>query len=555
MKKLLSIRAFFTGWLADVHWPLLVFLLLFLQVKMWVKLLGLLWGGWYYWKNRSRTVPFFKTPLPFYAGMAGIAVLNLFCWQLYRSPHYLPLLGIGIGFWGMAAMAFLYLYTTVKKEAAGKTARALWIFFLLNAAVSCLQLLCIMWRIGELNPYRYQGNYQEFFISTGDYIHGITFDTSTTNALINAFAVLYFLHKQKLAETLFCMLALLLTGSNFTNLLLLGCLLYLFVFRSSRVQKSVMVVLLCMGVNFLTQVSPQNNNYAINLSGKLFGKDIKPKYKLYADLPITQRPDSTLTPEEKRQKFAQQWLDSMAALRAMAAKAGDIKKTGAIPVKDSSGVLHPVIPKVNIHAPEFQHRPDSSAARLQALSYLQTMEQEGKSLPAADTPSRKNLVPGKIKAFQQLGQYLVQHPSRIITGTGMGNFSSKLAFRATGLQIAGGYPGSLRYVNDDFKTHNLAIYLAYFGKDSGYHSMAHSPNSFYAQLLSEYGLLGVLLFLFFYVRPFAKKKYIQRYGLSLCLLVSGALVTEYWFEQLSVMVLFELLLLLNEKESAEENHA
>eukprot|EP01039_Chlorochromonas_danica_P015397 gene15397-18091_t len=39
-----------------------------------------------------------------------------------------------------------------------------------------------------INPFRYQGQYQKYFLGTGDYIKGVTFDISTTNAVINAFA-------------------------------------------------------------------------------------------------------------------------------------------------------------------------------------------------------------------------------------------------------------------------------------------------------------------------------------------------------------------------------
>ena len=48
--------------------------------------------------------------------------------------------------------------------------------------------------------------------------------------------------------------------------------------------------------------------------------------------------------------------------------------------------------------------------------------------------------PGKLVAFYQLATYLKEHPEKIITGDGTGNFSSKLAFKTTGLKIAGKLP-------------------------------------------------------------------------------------------------------------------
>jgi hypothetical protein len=73
--------------------------------------------------------------------------------------------------------------------------------------------------IGFINPYRYQGLYQKYFIGTGDFIRGITFDTSTTNAVISAAGIFYGICRRRIALSLCCMVVLLMTGSNFTNLL------------------------------------------------------------------------------------------------------------------------------------------------------------------------------------------------------------------------------------------------------------------------------------------------------------------------------------------------
>ena len=108
-------------------------------------------------------------------------------------------------------------------------------------------------------------------------------------------------------------------------------------------------------------------------------------------------------------------------------------------------------------------------------------------------------------------------------------------------------------LGEDFRKNHLAVYLTYFGKDSGYHSIANSPNSFYGQLLGEYGLTGIAVFVLFYFLPFAKGFIKLTYGVPVLFIMMGALVTEYWFEQLSIVVLFELLILLNRREISEQN--
>ena len=67
--------------------------------------------------------------------------------------------------------------------------------------------------------------------------------------------------------------------------------------------------------------------------------------------------------------------------------------------------------------------------------------------------------------------------------------------------------------------------------------------------MSEYGAAGLLAFLLFYLGFFLKQYKQLSYGIPLLLLMSGLFFMEYWFEQLSVTILFELLLFLNIKEN------
>jgi hypothetical protein len=99
----------------------------------------------------------------------------------------------------------------------------------------------------------------------------------------------------------------------------------------------------------------------------------------------------------------------------------------------------------------------------------------------------------------------------------------------------------------------LSVYLSYFGKDSGYHSIANSPNSFYGQLLSEYGIAGLMCFLLFYILYFVKRKVSLSYGWPVLFIFLGSLITDYWFEQLSIVIMFELMMLLDMREMNEKN--
>jgi hypothetical protein len=145
---------------------------------------------------------------------------------------------------------------------------------------------------------------------------------------------------------------------------------------------------------------------------------------------------------------------------------------------------------------------------------------------------------------------LHQHPVKALIGDGMGNFSSKLAFRVSGLGLAGGYPQKYVYLNPDFLKNHLDIYLNYFSKKTDFHTLSNRPDSVYDQLLAEYGLLGFAAFVICYLGFFLRHYKKLSYGLPILLIVLAVFLIEYWFEQLSILLFFELLLLLNIKESS-----
>ena len=528
-----------------VDWGLLIFLLLFLNVKLIIKLVALCFiyvrrfnfSFGFRWKQS-------RLPL-FYLAIILIALFNYVSYSLYQQNNYSILLLTGISFWIMCILALHQLTLSVDTGNLQKIHNAIFFFFVVNAAVSFINLFTIIFEIGELNPYRYQGIHQKYYIGTGDYIKGITFDTSTTNALLNAFGLVYFLSRKQMFLSLLCMVVLLLTCSNFTNLLMMACLLFLFVFRTVREQKSVIIICIALLVIFMTNVTPQNNKYATYIVEKTFGRKDPEQQKAIKLIPIEARSDSVLSGEEKKYKYAKLYLDSISLARKFLVSS-DEKKNINNPL-----LYKPEIPKVNIHAPEYQHRQDSSAGRMQAIAFLdQLRKQSGIANKNIDSLAQLNQPPGKVTAYIEVFSFLQKHPSKIITGDGIGNFSSKLAFRATGLKIAGGYPVAYTYISEDFKNNHLSVYLDFFGKDSGFHSIANSPNSFYVQILGEYGLAGVICFLLYYLLYFVKGWKKLTYGLPVLFIMIGAFATEYWFEQLSIVVMFELLILLNRRDTA-----
>ncbi|MEO6522701.1 MAG: hypothetical protein ABIN91_13540 [Mucilaginibacter sp.] len=523
---------------ASVDWKLLVFLILFLNVKIAVKVAAIIL---IYILQVDFKIGFsFKnTRLPlFYPIVIGVAVLNWIIFSSHTALNYNIVCLLGIGFWLLCILAMHQVKLMVETIGIETIHKTILVFFLINAAVSLFVLLNIICQIHDVNPYRFQGLYQKYFISTGDYVKGITFDVSTTNAVLNAFGVIYFLVRKNVAIVLLCMAIMLFTGSNTINLMLAGVLALLFAFKTTKDQKSIIVVcLMFLGV-FMFKISPQNDEYLYRTYYRLRYREYPPNevVNLYP-VSITQKPDSVLSTEERQEKTA-------AIYMINAKKAWELKHNNILKWLASR---KPQIPKASIHSPEYQNKIDTNNERRRLIAFVNTHKN---SLPEARRLEMASIVPGKISAMQQTLSYLQQYPQKILTGAGIGNFSSKMAFKATNLGVAGGFSAKYAYINGSFLTNHLDLYLNFFGRSGDWHSLINSPNSVYDQLLSEYGLIGLIAFVVFYLGYFIKDYKKLTYGIPLLILISGILLLDYWFEQLSIIVFFELLMLVNIKENA-----
>jgi hypothetical protein len=579
------------------NWRLLLFLVLFLNVKLAVKIPAIAFIYLLQF-NFKFGFSFKNSRLPlFYLLAIAIAVLNWVISINYFNLSYNVVLLTGIGFWTLCILAMHQVKLFVEQDDTETIHRTIIIFFILNAILSFCNLAAIIWETGSINPYTYQGQYQKYFIGTGDYIRGLTFDTSTTNAVLNALGVIYFLTKKNMTMLFVCMVVMLFTGSNFVNIVLLVCFAILFIFKSSRDQKSLIAACMMFLVVFMVKISPQNYMYVHEGFKNTFHlKFLQPALQPAGkpNLPLTLMPDKWLTADEIKQKIAQRHIDSVYVASHNPKPVLEVEAQGTIaaipvskPVADSRNpkrvlevkaqstiavipVSKPVtdakkrlperqrtvleggriiIPQPNINSMPYQHINDINDYQKRLLAFVNTHKS---GLPLSAQNNYQSALPGKAISSIQTISFLGHHPLKILTGDGIGNFSSKLAFRVSGLGFAGGYPQKLVYLNPDFLSNHLDVFLNFFSKKTDYHSLTNNPNSVYNQLLGEYGLLGLITFLVWYLGYFLKHYKALTYGLPILLMVVALFFIEYWFEQLSVLVFFELLLLLNIKENSNK---
>lgn len=525
----------------SIDWRLLLFLVLFADVKLAVKVVAL---AAIYLLNFDFKFGFrlkdSRLPL-FYPLIIVLAVVGYLLNGRYTNLNYNLVFITGIGFWLVSILAIHQIKLAVERNTVVVINQTLIIFFIINTAVSLLNIGAIILHTHALNPFTYQGEYQKYFISTGDFIKGVSFDSSITNSVINAFGVVYFLTRKNFLMTLVCMAVLLLTASNFINLLVIAILGFLFVFKSNRDQKSIIVVCLGFLVIFMAKISPQNNDYALNtIKTAFYKKPVISPWLVDNTIRITLRPDSTLTPEEKKEKIATLYLDSLYKAHTPKIIANTLP---AGVVTTPTGKI--ILPKPNLNLPGYQWLRSTPKEQTQLHDFVTAHERE---LPVSKTHTWSP-TPGKITGMKQTLNFFKQYPAKIFFGEGIGNFSSKLAFKATGLNFSGGYPKKYVYINPDFLRNHLDVYLSFFSRAAGTHSLTNSPFSVYDQLLSEYGLLGLLALFSYYLWFFARHYKKLTYGIPLLILLSSIFFIDYWFEQLSVVVLFELLLFVDIKES------
>lgn len=525
-------------------WRLLLFLVLFLNVKLVVKLLAVIliyalqpnFKFGFHFKNA-------RLPI-FYLLVIGIALIN---WLIYKNLHsfnYVIVLLTAVGSWLMCILASHQIKYSVEKHDTALIHRTLLIFFILNAVISFFNIAAIVWETGAFNPYLYQGQYQKYFIETGDYIKGITFDISTTNALINAFAVVYFLTRKNAVMVCICMAVLILTGSICINIIISAIFLWLFVFKSDRNQKSLIIICLGFLALFMVKISPHNNGYAVGtIKDILFPHRNVGMVAPAQSKPITTIPDNQLSLEQRKEKRAQLYIDSVWTVNAQK------HALATTPAKKIDVTEKLDLPKPDINTKPYQTRTDTDAEQFRLLQFI---ELHKANLPLSGQTDFKTNLPGKYLGLKQTITFFKQHPHKIVLGDGAGNFSSKLAFKATGLGFAGNYSPKHIYVSPEFLNNHLDIYLNFFSKRVGLHSLTNSPDSTFDQLFAEYGIVGLAVFIIGYLGFFFKQYRVLTYGLPILLLMTAGFSVEYWFEQLSVVVLFELMLFLDMKEHTHQ---
>lgn len=493
----------------SVDWILLIFLILILnQSVISIKAVAI---AFIYIVRPNFRFGFLKGRLPkFYPLIILLAIVNLLLFVQDFSKEYLVAFGVGIGFWVLSILTYHQVKLSLERNGVQKVHNALKVFVIVNF-VLCIWQIFKMYQVHDMYPYNVNLSFP-LGLSAGDNVFGIFLEYSYYNVMVSTMLIIYFLFKRDILFYLLSASSLLLVFANTGTLITLVALTLICIV-------SIVTLLIRKETpstfgKWLKQISIGRSAWHI---GIIIAFIISMSYVVssenveYALFSI----DAKKNQEVAIQKTVEQNL-----IKADTAGVSAVQKIDTLPIDRDT-----VIPR-----------------------YLDQR--------FAVTVDHLHNFKGKMLSFQETYDYLTSSTSAFLFGAGPVRFSSVTAQRMAGYDDSRIFKKILpRYKSKEFTENHFLILKARTEDQDKYRSALNWLDSFYNQILGEYGLLGLLLFLIFYVGYFLKRIKYVTYGFWLSVIMVPFALFSYMFEHLGPIVIFELLMEMNVKENIEKSEA
>jgi hypothetical protein len=507
--------------------PFLIFLVGVMHVSLAIKLIAIVFiyllRPDFSFRRLTKGVPLF------YPLMMTLIIIQ-YAFNYWRGTNYTVLAGLAFLFWGASYLISNQMKLATESKNLFRIENALKYFFILNAITSAINLLLIILEIRSVNPYTFIGMNFKYYDSTGDHIRGLTSDVSTVNMIINAFAIFYFLYKRNYPMSVICYLVAACTTSNLGNVILFFFFVCVLVFDRSKFNKSVMLCYISFLIVFIVKISPSNLNYLNNKSKDLLHLKKTVIEKHYEDYSEKDKLVNNYINVQNEKSSGAINSDAESKVRTLLAEKERLEKENLL--KEDTVYMQKDLIKRNRFVETYNEYFGDTLTTLNQAYY--------------------DKYPGKYLSFKETFAFVGQNAKHFLIGAGAGNFSSKLAFKASNIDISGKYVKRFTYVAPEFKEGHFKITLRFLMKPISEHSIINFPNSVLNQLLGEYGVIGLLLFLVFYVWYFLRRYRRLTYGKILLPMCLAFMLTDYWFESLSVVLIFELMMFLNISETSTD---
>lgn len=525
---------------------LLLFLLFMLNYRISFKLIALV-GIYIYRPNFKikRDGIFF-----FYLFMILLSLLSVFFRNDFSYNHMIVVIS-GSLIWLACLLSYHQINLWLASSSAFQITNSLKVLVAINFIVSIVDILKIMIINQTLNPYT-QIVGPPYGISSGDLIGGVFGGLHLVNTVLCSFLIVFFIDKKHFFYVLLCLVPFLLTGSNLGAIILTGMLIYITIFNKEMLAKYFAIFSITIISLFYIKITPQNTVYMVKTIDKVrnqlmvkstANETVNNKGKQDSQLTeIANQTPKKQTKEELINRFI--WYKQRLIANDSVSEIGKEQK-----IK----ILNLITAFENKEKRSFEKATDMVFHKKDSIKIVKNNSSffEYGNLKKFDLDAE----PGKLTSFKQTRDFLKSDLKTALFGGGVGSFSSRLAFITSKIvddsRIMEMIP---KYETKDFRENHKAIFKYLLFLDDETHSITNLPFCWYNQVLGEYGLIGFALFLIFYLYFFIRKfPDSLSYGRIILILLLGFFFFDYWYERLSVVILFELIMLLNIKELIEKN--
>lgn len=507
-----------------LDWPLLIFLAGVCHVKLYIKVVAIVF--YLFWVFYSK----YKMPKAnrlnyFYLAIAITGTLSSLLQDSFDFNGYWVGYLFGMQSWLMAGLTSYLLYVAVVNLNEGTLDKTIKGFFALNIIVSLGNLVYLIILSGHLVPYWYWDAREYFGGSTGDHIYGIFQNISVANAMVCMLGVIYFLYKKNIKWALACELILLLCTSNLTLIFFIVTLLILLIAVNERTTRlNVMYLIFGILVVYPT-ITPGNIQYVDHV------------YEQQAEQAEKKSRIIIYNQEAEKEAIMN---DMERGVNTIGAHLGS---TIAYYRMNKAKTFVPYVSDLKYYQDFIPLKNTQDNVELLDPWKIKALISRWYDTKYENTPLTTYTKPFKLYSNLQTMYYMNSSKKNLLLGAGIGNFSSKLALKMTGLGLQGSYPNKYIYASDDFIRYQLYTELFVFTLPISEHSIINMINSVYNQVGGEYGLLGILVVVVFYLWYFiVNRKKISWMGWTLLPVMLVFFQFDYWFEMLNITVLFELFM-------------
>jgi hypothetical protein len=490
----------------ETDWVFLIFLLIFLnQSNFSFKTIGIIF---IYIVRPDFRFGFLKGRMPkFYLVIIVFALINfLFVIRDFSFP-YLVAFSLSCLLWFYSFLAYHQLKLSVEKNGE-KNSSTLKVFTILNFIVCIIQLVQIMKVTGNINPYREQIAFP-YGLSTGDNLFGIFLQNCYYNVMICSFLAVYFLYKRNFFYCLLSVTTIILVFANGLILIFLATLLLIFavgiisgLFKKGALFKGLS--------GFIENIRPRGKFYiAIPIVIAYFflvSYIVSPENLTYTRNSLVSKIHQGINKKDKTELYTAEKKDN-AFYKNSGSKAIDTNKNYVSLLNEK-----------------------------ETLSYKYIHEFKGKKLSMLET-----------------FYYLQSSPVAFLFGAGPVRFSSLTAQKMAGYDSSRIFMKILPHYSSKLydENHKLLVKARVESTDE-YRSSINWPDCFYNQIFGEYGILGVILFIVFYVWYFVKKIGYWSYGFWLSVMIIPFAFFSYLFEPFAVIIIYEFLMETDIKNGIEK---